>query len=120
MRMMGELSCKYGIHIEMSPFLENPVLSNLICLANASLNVDLPAFEHLPTDQQLEPFELNESQQALWIGRGSDFNYGVYILNGLPSIDCIDSLATSIINCHPKHWMAVYQQADRAHKPIMI
>ncbi|MDF9763866.1 amino acid adenylation domain-containing protein [Bacillus velezensis] len=76
MRMMGELSCKYGIHIEMSPFLENPVLSNLICLANASLNVDLPAFEHLPTDQQLEPFELNESQQALWIGRGSDFNYG--------------------------------------------
>lgn len=76
MRMMGELTCNYGIHIEMSSFLENPVLSNLICLANASLNVELPVFEHLPADQQLEPFELNESQQALWIGRGSDFNYG--------------------------------------------
>ncbi|WP_379162638.1 AMP-binding protein [Paenibacillus sp. sgz5001063] len=76
MRMMGELTCKYGIHIEMSSFLENPVFSNLIRLANTSHTTNLPVFENLPADQQLEPFELNENQQALWIGRGSDFQYG--------------------------------------------
>jgi len=76
MRMMGELTSKYGIYIEMSSFLENPVFSNLIRLANSSYTTDLPVFENQPADQQLEPFGLNEYQQALWIGRGSDFNYG--------------------------------------------
>jgi non-ribosomal peptide synthetase component F/acyl carrier protein len=76
MRMMGELTYKYGIHIEMSSFLENPVFSNLIRLANFSHISDFPVFENLSADQQLERFELNEYQQALWIGRGSDFNYG--------------------------------------------
>lgn len=76
MRMMGELDCKYGIHIEMSTFLKNPILSNLIYLANSVNNTGLPVFEHLPLKNQYEAFELNESQQSLWIGRGSDFNYG--------------------------------------------
>ncbi|SEH77093.1 amino acid adenylation domain-containing protein [Halobacillus karajensis] len=76
MRMIGELTHNYGINIKMVSFLENPVFSNLIRLANESLNANLPVFEHLPADEQLNPFELNESQQALWIGRGSDFNYG--------------------------------------------
>ncbi|MBH5316359.1 AMP-binding protein [Paenibacillus sp. GSMTC-2017] len=76
MRMMGELTYKYGIHIEMSSFLENPVFSNLIRLANFSPIADFPVFENLSADQQLEPFELSEYQQALWIGRGSDFKYG--------------------------------------------
>ncbi|WP_319931312.1 non-ribosomal peptide synthetase [Xenorhabdus santafensis] len=76
MRMVGELACKYGIHIEMSSFLENPTLLNLIRLGNTSRDSNLPTFEHLPGDKQLQPFTLNESQQALWIGRGSDFDYG--------------------------------------------
>ncbi|OTA14361.1 putative non-ribosomal peptide synthase [Xenorhabdus vietnamensis] len=76
MRMVGELACKHGIHIEMSPFLENPLLSNLVRLGNSSRDTNLPTFEHLSADKQLQPFALNESQQALWIGRGSDFDYG--------------------------------------------
>ncbi|MBJ7223904.1 MULTISPECIES: non-ribosomal peptide synthetase [unclassified Brenneria] len=76
MRMMGELACQHSIHVEMSSFLENPTLSNLIYLANTSHYTDLPTFKHLPDNQQLEPFNLNESQQALWIGRGADFDYG--------------------------------------------
>ncbi|OKP97601.1 non-ribosomal peptide synthetase [Paenibacillus sp. P46E] len=76
MRMMSELSCKYGIHIQMSSFLEKPVFSHLVYLANSSRNNDLPPFEHLSASHQLESFELNESQQALWIGRGPEFNYG--------------------------------------------
>ncbi|WP_416777236.1 amino acid adenylation domain-containing protein [Xenorhabdus budapestensis] len=76
MRMLGEIACKHGIHIEMSSFLEEPVLSNLIRLGNDSRDSKLPTFEHLPADKQLQPFILNESQQALWIGRGSDFDYG--------------------------------------------
>ena len=76
MRMMGELNYKYGIHIEMSDFLENPVFSYLLHLANISNTTDLPDFENLTEEQQLEPFELNEYQQALWIGRGADFSYG--------------------------------------------
>ncbi|SFU55624.1 amino acid adenylation domain-containing protein [Clostridium sp. DSM 8431] len=76
MRMMGELDCKYGIHIEMSPFLKEPTLAALIDLANSVKNIGLPIFEHIPIEEQKKPFELNESQQSLWIGRGSDFNYG--------------------------------------------
>lgn len=76
MRMVGELTSKHRIYVEMSLFLENPVFSNLLRLANCSYTTDLPAFENQPADQQSEPFGLNEYQQALWIGRGSDFNYG--------------------------------------------
>ncbi|MCK6258798.1 AMP-binding protein [Fictibacillus sp. KIGAM418] len=76
MRMLGDLTYKYGINIEMSPFLENPVFSNLLHLSTISQTIDMPKFENLPIDQQLEPFNLTEYQQALWIGRGSDFNYG--------------------------------------------
>jgi amino acid adenylation domain-containing protein len=76
LRMVGELACKHGIHVQMGAFLEEPVLANLVRLANASHNTRLPKFEHLPAEQQLLPFELNESQQALWIGRGSFYDYG--------------------------------------------
>jgi amino acid adenylation domain-containing protein len=76
LRMVGELACKHGIHVQMGAFLEEPVLANLVRLANASRNTQLPKFEHLPAQQQLLPFELNESQQALWIGRGSFYDYG--------------------------------------------
>ncbi len=76
LRMVGELACKHGIHVQMGAFLEEPVLANLVRLANASRNTQLPKFEHLPAEQQLLPFELNESQQALWIGRGSFYDYG--------------------------------------------
>lgn len=76
LRMVGELACKHGIHVQMGAFLEEPVLANLVRLANASHNTQLPTFEHLPAEQQQLPFELNESQQALWIGRGSFYDYG--------------------------------------------
>ncbi len=76
MRMLGDLTYKYGINIEMSPFLENPEFSNLLHLSTISQTIDMPEFENLPVEQQLEPFNLTEYQQALWIGRGSDFSYG--------------------------------------------
>lgn len=76
MRLVGELACKHGINIEMSAFIGNPVLSNLVQLANASKEAHLPQFDNLAVNEQGLPFELNESQQALWIGRGADFDYG--------------------------------------------
>ena len=76
MCMMGDLDFKHGLHIEMSTFLKNPILSNLIHLANSVNDSEMPIFKHLPLNKQDESFELNESQQSLWIGRGSDFNYG--------------------------------------------
>lgn len=76
MRMIGELNQKYGIHIEMNAFYEQPLFSNLMRLADSSHAIDLPIFENLPAMQQSESFELNEYQQALWIGRGADFHYG--------------------------------------------
>lgn len=76
MRMLGDLTYKYGINIEMTPFLENPEFSNLLHLSTVSQTIDMPEFENLPDDQQSEPFNLTEYQQALWIGRGSDFSYG--------------------------------------------
>ena len=76
MRMMGELTHKYGINVKMSSFLAKPSLSNLLKLAVESVTTGLPEFEYLPEAEQIKPFELNESQQSLWIGRGADFNYG--------------------------------------------
>lgn len=76
MRMLGDLTYKHGINIEMSTFLEKPIFLNLLHLANNSQAKNMPEFVRLPTDQQLRPFNLTEYQQALWIGRGPDFSYG--------------------------------------------
>ncbi|MCC2524250.1 non-ribosomal peptide synthetase [Vibrio coralliilyticus] len=76
MRMLGELSCDKECHIEMKLFLEDPSLSSLIKLANEVSRSSLPKLEHLPNERQAEAFDLNESQQALWIGRGGDFDFG--------------------------------------------
>ncbi|CCO50235.1 Amino acid adenylation [Vibrio nigripulchritudo SOn1] len=76
MRMLGELSCDKDYHIEMKLFLEKPTLSNLIKLVNEVDRASLPKLEYLPNEKQAEAFDLNESQQALWIGRGSDFDFG--------------------------------------------
>ncbi|MBD2780710.1 non-ribosomal peptide synthetase [Xenorhabdus szentirmaii] len=42
MIMVGDLADKYGIHIEMNSFLENPVLRNLIRLGSTSHDSNLP------------------------------------------------------------------------------
>lgn len=76
MRMIGDLAYKHGINIEMSCFLEKPIFSNLLRLANNSNAISMPVFENLPIDKQIDPFNLTEYQQALWLGRGTDFNYG--------------------------------------------
>ncbi|MDW6003514.1 non-ribosomal peptide synthetase [Vibrio mangrovi] len=76
MRMIGELSCDHDFHIEMKHFLGAPTLRNLIDLTFDSSRSRLPKLQHLPENGQYEPFDLNESQQALWVGRGGDFSYG--------------------------------------------
>uniref|UniRef100_UPI001C5C9F4E hypothetical protein n=1 Tax=Staphylococcus haemolyticus TaxID=1283 RepID=UPI001C5C9F4E len=57
-------------------FLKNPTFSSLLDLVRKSQSNELPSFKVKDQDERYEPFELNESQQALWIGRGMDFDYG--------------------------------------------
>jgi len=76
MRMLGELAFNHGINVEMSAFVREPVLYTLIALARDSATVNFPRFTNQLDSVQAEPFELNESQQALWIGRGDGFEYG--------------------------------------------
>lgn len=76
MRLVGELFYEKNISIKMNEFLKNPTFSSLLDLVRNSQSNELPSFKVKDQDDRYEPFELNESQQALWIGRGMDFDYG--------------------------------------------
>lgn len=76
MRLIGELSYEKNISIKMNEFLKNPTFSSLITLVKNSKENELPYFKLTNKDDKYKPFELNESQQALWLGRGTDFKYG--------------------------------------------
>lgn len=76
MRLIGELSYEKGIKIKMNEFLEDPTFFSFVNLVENSQKNELPSFELTNKVDKYKPFQLNESQQALWIGRGMDFNYG--------------------------------------------
>lgn len=74
MRMFGELSQRYGIKLEMVEFLKNPTFENLLKMSKNSKNINVPKFKN--NIRKINEFELNESQQSLWIGRGTDYKFG--------------------------------------------
>lgn len=76
MRLVGELFYEENLNIQMNEFLQDPTFSALFKLVKNSNKSELPYFKFTNKDDKYSPFELNESQQALWIGRGMDFNYG--------------------------------------------
>lgn len=76
MRLVGELFYEKNISIKMNEFLSNPTFSSLLDLVRNAQNNELPYFKVTDQEDKYKPFELNESQQALWIGRGIDFDYG--------------------------------------------
>lgn len=122
MRMLGELKLKEHIDIKMTSFIQNPTLINLFDIAEAKGQKKMEGNTILIHDsnKQNQPFDLNESQQSLWIGRGNNFKYGNVGCQGYfewekdnLNISQFTSAVEKLVNRHPMLRMTINKQGKQ-------